>query len=415
MAGSLPKNRPHSHSISAASLNPAHRVTRRKSMSQTPVSNVAALAAAAKGISGAPLEAGSSSSSSNGPRRSSKPASQFRGPGMALNSAAMASSMPGNGAHTQFGPSSYGAAAAKSEALTDGPSLATMLEQDKAGSKSRNRRASEGSRLSKADASKRSGSDLRCEKCGKGYKHSSCLTKHLWEHTPEWQYTSKLLISKHQQVQLLEAASVLVAMNKESDGEHSDRSSPPASGSSDLREELSSTETTPPPQLDDHDHAVGSFPHSHFGSRSAKRYSTNSSAYSQSNVSDRPTTSGTSVAGSYHDDGNDHADLAAAVGLLSCSYGTPKTGPVALPPDVPPVPPLPAKFLDFHTRSLSGSTTVTAQQSSMRNSYRYHSESKDVDMDDDHFADEEDYRYSNSRSTGRIDEDDDEIFGRMEE
>ena len=145
-------------------------------MSQTPVSNVAALAAAAKGISGAPLEAGSSSSSS-GPRRSSKPASQFRGPSIALNSTVMASSMPGNGA--QFGPSSYGAAAAKSEALTDGPSLATMLEQDKAGSKSRNRRASEGSRLSKADASKRSGSDLRCEKCGKGYKHSSCLTKHL--------------------------------------------------------------------------------------------------------------------------------------------------------------------------------------------------------------------------------------------
>ena len=106
----------------------------------------------------------------------------------------------------------------------------------------------------------------------------------------------------------------------------------PASGSSDLREELSSTETTPPPQLDDH--AVGSYPHSHFGTRSIKRYSANSSAYSQSyqstvfsdngnghfrqwsNVSDRPTTSGTSVAGSYHDDGNDHADLAAAVELL---------------------------------------------------------------------------------------------------
>jgi hypothetical protein len=232
-------------------------------------------------------------------------------------------------------------------------------------------------------------------------------------------------------VQLLEAASVLVAMNKESDGENSDRSSPPASGSSDLREELSSTETTPPPQLDDH--AVGSYPHSHFGTRSIKRYSANSSAYSQSyqstvfsdngnghfrqwsNVSDRPTTSGTSVAGSYHDDGNDHADLAAAVGLLSCSYGTPKTGPTALPPDVPPVPPLPAKYFDLNARTLSGSTTVQAQQSSIRNSYRHNSESKDVDMDDDHFADEEDYRYSNSRSRGRIDEDDDEIFGRMEE
>ncbi|CAN9250526.1 unnamed protein product [Alternaria alternata] len=422
MAGSLPKNRPHSHSISAGNLNPAHRVTRRKSMSQTPVTNVAAIAAAAKGMSGAPLD-----SSSNGSRRPSKPTSQFRGPNMALNST-MASSMPGNGSH--FGPSSYGAAAAKSEALTDGPTLATMLEQDKANTKSRNRRASEGSRLSKGDG-KRSGSDLRCEKCGKGYKHSSCLTKHLWEHTPEWQYTSKLLISKHQQVQLLEAASVLVAMNKESDGENSDRSSPPASGSSDLREELSSTETTPPPQLDDH--AVGSYPHSHFGTRSIKRYSANSSAYSQSyqstvfsdngnghfrqwsNVSDRPTTSGTSVAGSYHDDGNDHADLAAAVGLLSCSYGTPKTGPTALPPDVPPVPPLPAKYFDLNARTLSGSTTVQAQQSSIRNSYRHNSESKDVDMDDDHFADEEDYRYSNSRSRGRIDEDDDEIFGRMEE
>lgn len=221
-------------------------------------------------------------------------------------------------------------------------------------------------------------------------------------------------------------------MNKESDGGDSDRSSPPASGSSDLREELSSTETTPPPQTEDH--AVGSFPHSAFASRSIKRYSTNSSAYSQSyqsavfsdngnghfrqwsNVSDRPTTSGTSVAGSYHDDGNDHADLAAAVGLLSCSYGTPKSGPVALPPDVPPVPPLPAKFLDFNAgRSLSGSTTVTAQQSSMRNSYRFHNESKDVDMDDDHFADEEDYRNSNSRSRGRADEDEDAFFGRMEE
>ena len=141
-------------------------------MSQTPVSNVAAIAAAAKGITGAPLEGGS-----NGLRRPSKPASQFRGPSMVVHSP-MASSMPGNGG--QFGPSSssYGAAAAKTEAVTDGPSLATMLEQDKANSASRNRRTSEGSRLSKGDG-KRNGSDLRCEKCGKGYKHSSCLTKHL--------------------------------------------------------------------------------------------------------------------------------------------------------------------------------------------------------------------------------------------
>ena len=218
-------------------------------------------------------------------------------------------------------------------------------------------------------------------------------------------------------------------MNKTSD-DSDDSASPPASGSSDLRDGMSSTETTPPPQMDDH--AVGSYSsHSHFGQRSIKRYSANSSAYSQSyqsivfsdngnghyrhwsNVSDRPTTSGTSVAGSYPDDGNTDQDMAAAVGLLSCSYGTPKSGAMNLPADVPPVPPLPAKFMDYAS-PLSGNTTVTPQQSSIRNSYRYH-ESKDIDMDDDNFADEEDYRQSNSRSRGRADEDDDAFFGRMEE
>lgn len=59
--------------------------------------------------------------------------------------------------------------------------------------------------------------ELKCQACGKGYKHVSSLAKHLWEHTPEWNVTSKLLISKHQQVQLLEAASILVSMNEEDD------------------------------------------------------------------------------------------------------------------------------------------------------------------------------------------------------
>ena len=35
-----------------------------------------------------------------------------------------------------------------------------------------------------------------------------------WEHSPHWSQTSKLLISKHQQVQLLEAAQILVHMNR---------------------------------------------------------------------------------------------------------------------------------------------------------------------------------------------------------
>ena len=45
-------------------------------------------------------------------------------------------------------------------------------------SNARARRASEGSYLTKGEG-KRSSGELRCDKCGKGYKHSSCLTKHL--------------------------------------------------------------------------------------------------------------------------------------------------------------------------------------------------------------------------------------------
>ena len=43
---------------------------------------------------------------------------------------------------------------------------------------SRMRRASEGQHLMKDG--KKANSDLKCDKCGKGYKHSSCLSKHLF-------------------------------------------------------------------------------------------------------------------------------------------------------------------------------------------------------------------------------------------
>jgi len=36
------------------------------------------------------------------------------------------------------------------------------------------------------------------------YRHPSCLIKHRWEHTPHWREASKFLLSKHQQVQLME-------------------------------------------------------------------------------------------------------------------------------------------------------------------------------------------------------------------
>jgi hypothetical protein len=54
-----------------------------------------------------------------------------------------------------------------------------LPETIKANAKSRARRASEGSRLSKGEGKRQASGELKCETCGKGYKHSSCLYKHL--------------------------------------------------------------------------------------------------------------------------------------------------------------------------------------------------------------------------------------------
>ncbi|KAK8225556.1 hypothetical protein HDK77DRAFT_431774 [Phyllosticta capitalensis] len=396
VASSLPSRHSHARTSSSlsSSLNPAHRVSRRKSVSTAAASNVAAMAAVVE--------------SSSAPRRTNKSTLTPRGPPGFNHSP---SSVP-NGGSGFMGPASY----AKGSAVADGPPLISLDDKN---NKSRTRRASEGSRA-KEGGKRASGSELRCEKCGKGYKHSSCLTKHLWEHTPEWAITSKLLISKHQQVQLLEAASVLVNMNQEAQTEsakasESDQSSAsPDGSSSDYRDGMSSAETTPPPQGDD---LVGSFGRSYPN----KRFSSNSSAYSQSYQSntsvfsesapnayyhDRPTTSGTSMT-AYDDE--DQADLAAAVGLLSCSFGTPQSKPVVLPPDVPPVPPLPARFVS----NSFGSTTIATPPgehqyaTSMRSYYAARHKEEDVDMEDD---DEDDHR-----RRGRSDEDDEGMFGRMEE
>jgi hypothetical protein len=259
-----------------------------------------------------------------------------------------------------------------------------------------------------------------------------------WEHTPEWSYTSKLLISKHQQVQLLEAASVLVAMNQDGPtpppsakdfNSDQDSASPAASGSSDPRDSLSSTDTTPPPQTE------ATYGQSYTGSSFAghrKRYSSgnnfsrsyqsapsnglhvgsisNGSAfgsYGQQSQSGRPLSSG--ISGGLEDE----AGLAAAVELLSCSFGTPRTGPVTLPPDVPPVPPLPARYL---AQGFSGTTLTPNHQGSAPTSYIRGREEHDGDVkmeeSEESVADDDDY---DSRSRGRSDEDDDGVFGRMEE
>lgn len=183
---------------------------------------------------------------------------------------------------------------------------------------------------------------------------------------------------------------------KLSDSDNSS-ASPAASGSDSRDDDISSAETTPPPQ------GERAFGH-------GKRYSTASSVVSrsyQSELSTRPEsshdrhwstssshpiTAATSLAQSYPDE--DQADLAAAVGLLSCSYGTPTYGPTSLGKDVPPVPPLPARYQNSY------------QPSSLSNAQHFRD---DVDMDEESYSDDEDHE------TSRADEADDGVFGRMEE
>jgi hypothetical protein len=142
--------RPHSHSISLSANNPSHRVNRRKSVNAAASSSTAQAAIAA-----ALREHGNASH-----RRSISK----KGEAHSVNSRP---SM-----HGYFGPTGT-TDLPDQDVVEDNSNDEDMVAQK---SKSRNRRASEGSHLIKGD--KKSG-DLKCETCGKGYKHSSCLTKHL--------------------------------------------------------------------------------------------------------------------------------------------------------------------------------------------------------------------------------------------
>ncbi|KAI2129130.1 hypothetical protein LOZ28_006724, partial [Ophidiomyces ophidiicola] len=272
-----------------------------------------------------------------------------------------------------------------------------------------------------------------------------------WEHDPAWAYTSKLLISKHQQVQLLEAATVLVNMNQDpSDAVHSadsDRSSasPTASGISELRDELSSTETTPPPMGDDP--PADRYPVSSAFSRSfhsvpsssvagsAPSYSPARSHFRHSSIDTRPSTADTTT-GVLDDD---EAGLAAAIEL--CNFGTPRSAAVAMPADVPPVPPLPARYLSLSMSSSShataggrlkpgarsfdaqsgtasrdpSSSTPTLYNPFLRPlSYKV-SDERDVKMRDVKTIHEEVDDDFHRDSAVPMDEDDDGVFGKMEE
>lgn len=131
---------------------------------------------------------------------------------------------------------------------------------------------------------------------------------------------------------------------------------------SEMQDGISSAETTPPPMDSEEDddfemsgvpaqwtkrpsisNASGfsrsyqSIPSSSYN-ESAPLHSPTFSHFRHSSIDTRPSTADTRL----HED--DEADLAAAIGL--CNFGTPRTGPLSMTRDVPPVPPLPARYLD---------------------------------------------------------------------
>ena len=138
-------------------------------MNANGVNNVAAIAAALKDRD----EKGSASSKRGS--LNAKTAATSRGPDFSRDGAS-------SGDKNSLGGVAGNNEKAIEGAMDDGESVVEddflPTEIAGTGSRARARRASEGSYLTKGE-SKRSSGELRCDKCGKGYKHSSCLTKHL--------------------------------------------------------------------------------------------------------------------------------------------------------------------------------------------------------------------------------------------
>ena len=169
--------RNHSHSVSLGNWGTAHRVTRRKSMTS---SNFSALAA--KGLDGVFLDALAATDRKPTARTSEagaagpfEPAGILRPDNATPNANAFTNSELAS-AHIR--PEGPGAAKTEDAGFDSGRPLSEGVGITNA--KPRNRRASDGGHLTKTEGKRVSGVELRCEKCGKGYKHSSCLTKHLF-------------------------------------------------------------------------------------------------------------------------------------------------------------------------------------------------------------------------------------------
>ncbi|KAJ5239435.1 hypothetical protein N7468_004054 [Penicillium chermesinum] len=414
-----PSQRQHSHSISLGAVNANHRVTRRKSVTTSVANAAAAIAATMKDGDSASL-----------------PASHRRSLGgrKGLESSSL-------GATAGF--SSYLSRSVNSPSQEPPiPRKASPSNSDSADGKAsngRNRRASEGAQ-SKTDG-KRIPADLRCDRCGKGMGY--------------------YLETPYLQAPAGSAPRGCYSAGHDEPGRPGTLAGsrfrsflPSPDASSEVHDGLSSAETTPPPmdeQDEDDDFEMSgvptnwtkrpsisnasafsrsyqSIPSSSYND-SAPLHSPTFSHFRQSSVDTRPSTADTKL----HED--DEADLAAAIGL--CNFGTPRTVPVSVTPDVPPVPPLPARYLDAgsHPGNRSASFAHSGPQSE---AFRRGSNA-DMFLSPSSLNPSLSYKVSDMRGaptgeaearngrqrrnadvdfgsrTGPVDDDDDGVFGRMEE
>jgi hypothetical protein len=205
-----------------------------------------------------------------------------------------------------------------------------------------------------------------------------------------------------------------------------------ASGSSEQRDGTSSADTTPPPQADMFNtYSSGSYSSRHKRYSSGQSFSRSYQSAPSANLLKGGSVPGSSGFGHYRQPSHERCPLssgisrnyedtnglAAAVELLSCSFGstgsgTPRTIPVTLPEDAPPVPNIPPQYLS--QSNFSGTTLTPSQHPRQTESYTRHQIhlDEDVKMEEESVADDEDYDH---RSRGRSDEDDEGVFGRMEE
>lgn len=206
--------------------------------------------------------------------------------------------------------------------------------------------------------------------------------------------------------------------------------SPAASGYSEVGDRQSSADTTPPPSSEGpllnamayrnkRHSSIGGLSRSYqsapFASSPVQGRASGSNGFGHSrhlSVDNRPTSSG------FNTTGQEDRDLAAAVELLSCSFGSNSgsRGTVTLPDDAPPVPPVPTQYLS-QANSLTPASFINSfpsrqPESFTRGDFRRGSEDVKTDEQMDSVMDDDDY---DTRSRARSDEDDDGVFGRMEE